>query len=155
MGYTPAVADLPATVPLIDSPEDVIRRIERIPAESRTRAQDTALRRAYSAIDSRAGARSKADTLVDAPVSSDACPFDRTSPEGINWLLDRTLAKIESIVSNPSSTNRDVLDAGSLLRMAAGLGKADPVPEAFVLDMESMLGGLDETVEDAGSSEPT
>lgn len=106
--------------------------------------------------------REEADLLVQRRAASlagatlgdggEPCPFPHSSPEGIAWHLNRTLARVGSIVADPAATNRDVLDAASLLRQAAGLGKEAPPPEVYVLDMDSMLGGLDEA--DGGDDDP-
>ena len=133
-----------------ETPDQVIDRIGRIPGEERTKAQNRAYAVAINGRTeaSRARARKRSDVGADTVGAVSAllepCPFDRTSPEGIRWILDHALAGIDRIARAPVTdltvTNRDRLDAASMLRMAAGLGKEAPVATEHELDMRSMLG---------------
>lgn len=162
-----------------ESNTDIVARIEKIPISLRSTDEQRAYNRALHAVkqgrgrelprasteSGRDGGRGGGGRSPSSPDSDPSrardcnppvCPFPPSSPEGIDWTLARAVEGIQRIVvagtDDPTVTNQDRIQALAQLRMAAGVGKEAPPPESYVLDMDSMLGGLDEA--DGGDDDP-
>ena len=117
-----------------ESPEATIERIGKIPPESRTRAQDTALNRAIV----RSGSRAHVATSV--PVGeAPPCP-DPLSPDAAKQLWAAWYRRSWDQAHDPTLTNLDVKGGFDTARMAAAIGKEAAAPTEHALDMASMLG---------------
>lgn len=122
-----------------ETPEQTYARLIKVPPEHRLRAQDRALDRAAAAIE-KSRARSKLDSDVSSPPVSPPCP-DPHAPDAALALYGAFYRRMWTLAHDGRATNMDVQSGFTAARIAAGVGKDLPPPDAPMLDMDSLLGG--------------
>lgn len=145
-----------------ETPEQVVERIEAIPAEERTKRQSSALNRARSAIlyaeRERGGERGEKTGLIASTSHAGAgahaippCP-DPFAPDGMKQLLGVWFRRLWESGHDRTLTQMDISNGFGAARLAAGVGKDAPTPTQYRLPMDSLLGASES---DAPSEEAT